>query len=812
MANLRYVLTLLCLGAGAAAAEPDVLQSEERVVALQKPLKLSFTAIAEPSKTFLAFDGRLIGLDATTANQWRGGSMPCVQYLVNGKLLGPEHFVSFADPEDVYLNSGESLSWWGPYRNWRLSYSPDFAPFHNLNMPMEMGDYPYGHVFDITSLVKGGAENHVEFRHLFPHYPDSTLAIRNVRVLDAYERPRLSAELDLFALPDLGDKPVLPRTKHKVDYTAHLREDGAITITVDGATWVVTSRLSTPDGQRNGGLLGGKARGGAFSASNHWYRLRRTVVRHSERVEVRDELANLTDKPIAIRIGHEIAVATDSLWKTYLCGLQVPAKESQAWLDVHTAENPTAYVCTKQTGVGLMPRDKVFRAHISLDMRDGAYGIHDRHFALAPRASYTMRWDIYPTPDADYFAFVNAARRALGANYLVDGNMVIAHGHEGSPDGFSDRQIAGLVGANAAKYVTLSTISRLDEHGRRIDSKEGIDSLCHGASLLDPEFGKWNRHWLEQVINRYRLAAPDVKVVPYTDCFVCSQPDARSRYADSVAYDPNGKPQSYTGHGLAVMYPTLDNSYGRAMAKVFDYLLEVADGFYFDESSMYYLPGSGTFDWRDDIWDGNSCIMHLGSGVSETGATYKLQRKVTSSVLYTLDFRVAQLRKAKRASKAVWMNFPPMTDEEAALQSYRFVEAHSNTGAVYCHLTSPLSLGNDHRERIETDIGGGVRRKLLLGGLYLTYDAKYHTDGNVLQDMYPIHPIELHRGYVIGKDKIITCVPGVYGFGDDSALTVRYYDPQGFRIPRRDATAQTTTKVELTEGEMAIIQRGSLTP
>jgi hypothetical protein len=262
---------------------------------------------------------------------------------------------------------------------------------------------------------------------------------------------------------------------------------------------------------------------------------------------------------------------------------------------------------------------------------------------------------------------------------------------------------------------------------------------------------------------------------------------------------------------LAVLYPTLDNSYGRAMGKVFDYLLEVSDGFYLDESSMYYLPGSGTFDWRDDIWDNHSCIMHLGSGVEEKGAMYKLKRKVTSSVLYTLDFRLAQLNKAKRAGKAVWMNFPPMTDEEASLQSYRFVEAHSNTGAVFCHLTSPLSLGNDHRERVEKDIGGGVRRKLLLGRLYLTYNAKYRTDGNVLQDMYPIHPIELHRGYVIGKDKIITCVPGVFGFGDDSSLTVLHYDAQGFRIASRKAAAQTTAKVELGQGELAIIMRGSST-
>ena len=162
--------------------------------------------------------------------------------------------------------------------------------------------------------------------------------------------------------------------------------------------------------------------------------------------------------------------------------------------------------------------------------------------------------------------------------------------------------------------------------------------------------------------------------------------------------------------------------------------------------------------------------------------------------------------------KSVWMNFAPMAEEECALQSYRFAEAHSNEGPVYSHLTSPLSLANDHLELSQTDMGRSIRTKLLYGGLYLTYGIKYETDGNMLQDLYPIHPVELHCGYVIGKDKIVTCVSGEYGFGDDSEVGVKFYDASGFHIPGRASAVRSTEQgrlatVRLREGEMAIVFR-----
>ena len=63
-----------------------------------------------------------------------------------------------------------------------------------------------------------------------------------------------------------------------------------------------------------------------------------------------------------------------------------------------------------------------------------------------------------------------------------------------------------------------------------------------------------------------------------------------------------------------------------------------------------------------------------------------------------------------------------------------------------------------------------------------------------------------------GKDKIITCVSGEYGFGDDSELGVKFYDPDGLHIPGRSLAVRATEHgsldtVKLREGEMAIVFR-----
>jgi len=799
----------------AADAAQVTLQEQDVTVTADRPVELTFAVPEGWDEVYLALRGRLFN---PAQPGWRGGSMPCISYLVNGRLVPAEQIANLQDATESASWGGAFFSWIGESDNWRLTYSPDFTPFINDSNPAEMGDDPYLQVFDITELAHHGAANTLVMRHAMNHFPTFQMIFRDVKLLSEYRRPPATSVPRDW--PDTEGRLIKPRTQHQVDYEARLLSGGGLEIAVGGDRYLVGSRFSRPDA---GFLVLGEdaddgqvaVEGDRLTASGGPWRLERTLTRHAECIEVSDRLTNLTDGPLGIRLGHEIAIGTADLQKVYLNGCRLPRKEGRTSIDVHPLENPTAYVCRDHSGVGLLPRDDVFRAHVELILQDGAYGIHDRHFALAPGASYELRWEVYPTAAADYYAFINAARRRLNANYLIDGNMVIAHGYEGAMADLSDDDLVTLVRANNARYVVLSTISRLDENGRRLPP-EGENGFTHGTGLMG-EHGRWTRHWVEQVIARFRRLCPEVTLLPYLDPFVSSEPGAAGRYADSLAMMPDGSPQLYTDHKLSVFYPTLDNSYGRALGQAFDYLLDIADGFYMDESTMYYLPGVGAFSYNPDTWDGYSCEMDLGSWPDESGATYRLLRLVTNSALYTREFRLRQLHKAREQGKAVWMNFQPMSEEEVALQSYRFVECYASSAPVYSHLGCPVSLANEHVERGERDIGRSVHRMLLFGGLYLTYGVKYQTDHNILQDIYPITPVELHCGYVIGREKIVTCASGSYGFGDNARLQVRHYDTAGFHLPDRDLTvapgeAETQATVALQDGELAVITREAQPP
>ena len=45
----------------------------------------------------------------------------------------------------------------------------------------------------------------------------------------------------------------------------------------------------------------------------------------------------------------------------------------------------------------------------------------DRHFGLAPGASYVVRWQLYPLERAGHYDFINAVRKAWGTNFRIDG-------------------------------------------------------------------------------------------------------------------------------------------------------------------------------------------------------------------------------------------------------------------------------------------------------------------------------------------------------------------------------------------------------
>ena len=106
--------------------------------------------------------------------------------------------------------------------------------------------------------------------------------------------------------------------------------------------------------------------------------------------------------------------------------------------------------------------------------------------------------------------------------------------------------------------------------------------------------------------------------------------------------------------------------------------------------------------------------------------------------------------------------------------------------------------------------------KQFLSALYLgvvpqEYDFAYNWTDCPDSACYPIAIDELHRGYVLGTNKIITAISGDFSFGDGDQVKVSRFNFEGRRIPANfeivKQNGKTVTRVRLNYGEIVVIDR-----
>ncbi len=124
-----------------------------------------------------------------------------------------------------------------------------------------------------------------------------------------------------------------------------------------------------------------------------------------------------------------------------------------------------------------------------------------------------------------------------------------------------------------AKYVCAS-----------IPSVGGIATQGTPFQSVDPTIYK------EQFARRKQLK-PDIATLVYFHCFLDVSPDGPTRFADARTLKPDGSQADYGKDAYKLYFPRDDNSYGPAIAKNVDAILDGigADGVYWDETVQRFL-------------------------------------------------------------------------------------------------------------------------------------------------------------------------------------------------------------------------------
>ncbi len=687
------------------------------------------------------------------------GHTPALRLTLNGTPLGADRLMH--KPLRVRTRGGQVDSMAAGERLTTF-YSPDFeSPDSHPHYGLTGGVKACRFELRVTDILhRGGNELVVE----------NSADPRVTRPLVAADA-RIQSRPPLPPPPGRADAPVgplpeyQPRAALETEYQSKPLPEAQVEVTVGGERFLVQSRFSTP-------------KPGWVHGTNAYFRHQRRVKPGPEVILVHDTFVNLTEENLPLMHRHQVEPSGPP-GRVWLAGLEQPTGSGS----IAQSSNPTAFAATSGGGLGLIALDDVFRIHVTSFAEKGAVGIGDRNLVLRPGATYTAEWAIVPSDLPDYWHFLNAARRLVGANFTIPGAFAFLRASHPT-QAWSDAQVADFLRYKDAHYACAS-IGRYQ--GR----------YAHGTA-----FQRVPQEPYRQAFARRRRLVPGIQNLVYFHCFLDVTDEAPARFADARTLLPDGRQADYGEPYQRLFFPTQTNSYGPAIAKNVDIILDKigAEGVYWDEheySARRYHYGSP--------WDGVS---------GDIDATKMTIRRLKSSVtLLSQPWRVAMARRIMARGPLVG-NGVPLTRAMASLAFPCFVETGSISNCTRAHLYSPIALGDHLTERSQEDAYRTMLAALDYGCVYHWYNdlLVIPTHHHLTRWMYPITPLELHQGFVIGRERIITKRSGLFGWGDRSRGEAHVFDHQGREVadypaPAVERNGKVYTELRLPEGWSAAVVR-----
>ncbi len=749
-------------GATSAAAGAKVELSQKEVE-LQHGQTRNFT-FTPPANT----EGLVpvVSLKARLASKRLGGASYGLVVQVNGKPLEPERCIN--RPASVVFASGTTLSLFKA-NSWTLIYSPDYKAIHTDTKssyyiaPGEFDAYDFR--FNVQGLLKQG-QNTVTVRDSSHPSQKIPIAFEDLAIQWVPANQAKKPEEVIKAKPPVTVRPpkdLAPPAQ------ARLSDGGAIHFQAAGKTWTVESQFSSPDGKwlkmadtrQEGWTTFNRASGNHLSAATDRIALDRTIRVLDQCIEIHEKLTNKTDQNQPVMIRHQLAWPVDQLAALTLNGRPMPLNRGIT----SDAANPTLLLkSTQGEGVALIPYDGVFRLHHQAFYLNGTAGLADSNLVLAPHATYEQVWQVYTIPSGDYWDLVNAVRKQWDTNFKLEGPFAFV-----DPRVVKGRDLQG-------DYTVEQMRTWLAKRNVGVPVVSDYDPIT-GAALqglankLEGKYLEKITHFIEVI----RQADPKLPILRYYHCFITGTPfDKEADPADALL-DASGHQVFYSNNKhWPIFVPTTTNQYGRQMTQLAKDLVQKLklNGIYWDEqqtSAVLYHYGKP--------WDGVSGDIDR--------KTHKLIRTKSLVPLISAEFRYNLLDWMAQNNMVVLCNGQPYTPEDAKYKMHRFVETGSVTNLYDASLFSPCGLGDHLTERTGADVIRSQIRFLDYGCLYDYYSSQIDVKNpGLCRWMYPITPVALGPGYILGREKILTNRPGRYSWGDKTLppVEVHVIDPTGQEI------------------------------
>jgi len=676
------------------------------------------------------------------------GYTPALEMTLNGKALDVKNLANKAASEQFANGQMHNMTRGNKFA---VPYTPDFDAIDK--------DAKYGlrnakaALFElrVTDLLKRSGNVLIIKNAPLPGV-DKMLVVGNGKLLY-----RIPPVVKVPQGPPSGALPFFfPQTVKPVNYQIKQNGPQEFSLQLNGKNYIVSSQYSTPAGKWVNG-------------SNAFFTVQRQLEKKDGWLVVRDVFTNLTDQNLPLMHRDQVQIKCDKVW---LGGFSLSGLTGTSV----NPSNPTTFGVQGKTGIGLLPLDDVFQVHITNFSTPDSIGLMDNTLVLKPKSTYTAEWAIVPLDSADHFDFINATRRLLDVNFQIDGPDAFLRADPRSTGKWTDQQIIDFAKFKDVKYLCL--ILGYPYYKGLVPHGTAFNQIDHTA-------------WTDAIARRRRLL-PDVKQIAYFHCYIDVASEAPEKYDDSRLLLPNGEQGNYGLSTDKIFIPTLTDFYGSAIAKSLDLLLDQMklQGIFWDE--MDYSRYRYTYG---DQWDG--CSANIDP------TTMKITRLKSSVTLLSQPWRFMQARRIMKNGVLIANGGLPATRTMRNLHYMAFNETGSIANCVNSQLYTPIALGDHLTERSEEDAYHGMLKALDYGCLYYWYNdlnviPTYHT---LTQYMYPFTPVELHHGYVIGKERILTNRSGTFGWNDNSKHEVHVFDATGREVDLKDLKAPTAIKTFEKDGK-----------
>ncbi len=606
----------------------------------------------------------------------------------------------------------------------------------------------------------------------------------------------------------------LPPGKVPIDYQFRLGPGGGFVVSVKDQSYPVESSYSFPHGGKNR-LVVGKDRGGEgelvwrvasrqldkthyeVTASGKYYAIRRRITLYPNRILVNDAITNKSPDVLGIILGNSV----DTTGKPIT--------------SVETADNFTLFVAGLDHGIGLVGLDDIYQLQQQTSYHGRVAAMTTNRFGLDRDASYTIEWAIYPTGTGDLYDFVNTFRQVEALNRTIEGAFYLVGDGEGlvGPESRRSPPSPEVVKAKGVKYASFFyLIAPADDPGMSLEGIEFTEYPKESA-LLKKTIAETHRlnpglktmfhiaHGL-YATNQPEKLFPDSRVIDSAGNQVLYGSNSASYYCKYFSQERFDQ-----GHRWWIFYPTLENSFGKAMLKATDYMLD-----YIGTSGMYadgFVSGYAGNGYTYNTWDGHS--------VEIDPETKTVKRKMGNVTYMALPVLKAVTRKVAARGGVVITNGRP---GPRSLWKENYITTCETSGGDQLPISrlyvgpTVTAFGDPQRIKTRRDLYHDVLAKLDWGALYFYYGDKNFSvrDPMLVRHMYPLTLEELHAGWIKGKERIITRLSGVYGWrGQKQLHRVYCSDARGVLVANTDFStadaSEVRTELELAEFESAVVEK-----